>query len=455
MEIFVDFSKTFDSIAFVATVAAAVIMLGGFILVCRSAKGVGIFSVLYYIFSWIFCLATFVASAASVVLLTSLGGLNLVTLGGIGLTIGGEELFFVSGVFFESVGRYLTVVGGSYCMIALVFSIFAISLAALVVTPIKWRRKKALSPSVIVYEGEQTCSEPRIDVAEVVKRSSAGESETVVESLGEKEEVQSVKEESVREFEEDVAAEPTRVETEICDDGGDGFSVSGEVNAISDAVVMGEVDAIIADEGSEGGESETIENAVTDGADECVTAAAEPGISDIRVDACVNVRDESREASDNVTNNDVDVCEASGNEEASDVVPEKEDTPSAKADGYFSGVKIRTVRAPRTTSRKVTAAKRSDSESDGARAADLSEPESAVCEKKPLTAIEEAEPVSPLRELEPIEEEARKQSEPIGRRRVRVKGGAAEQFARYLGGKTEEERRKLKSSIGTVFIEKK
>lgn len=452
MEIFVDFSKTFDSIAFVATVAAAVIMLGGFILVCRTAKGVGIFSVLYYIFSWIFCLATFVASAASVVFLTSLGGLNLVTLGGIGLTIGGEELFFVSGAFFESVGGYLTVVGGSYCMIALVFSIFAISLAALIVTPIKWRRKKALSPSVIVYEGEQTCSEPRIDVAEVVKRSSADESETVVESLGEKE-VQSVKEESVREFEEDGAAEQTCAEAEICDDGGDGFSVSGEVNAISDAVVMGEVDAIIADEGSEGGENEEIENAVTDGADECVAAAEEPGIGDIREDACVNVRDESREASDNVTNNDVDVCEASGNEEVSDDVPEKEDTLGAKADGYFSGVKIRTVRAPRTTSRKVTAAKRS--ESDGTRAADLSEPENAVCEKKPLTAIEEAEPVSPLRELEPIEEEAQKQSESVGRRRVRVKGGAAEQFARYLGGKTEEERRKLKSSIGTVFIEKK
>lgn len=451
MEIFVDFSKTFDSIAFVATVAAAVILLGSFILVCRTAKGVGIFSVLYYIFSWIFCSVAFVASAVSVVLLTSLGGLNLVTLGGIGLTIGGEELFFVSGAFFESVGRYLTVVGGSYCMIALVFSIFAISLAALIVTPIKWRREKALSPSVIVYEGEQTCSEPRIDVAEVVKRSSADESETVVESASGKEEEQSEKEESVREFEEDGAAETTCVETEIGDDGGDGFSVSGEVNAISDAVVTDEVDAIIADEGSEDGENEEIENVVTDGADECVAAAAEHEIGDIRE----NVRDESREASDNETNNDVDVCEASGNEEVYDDVSRKEDTLSAKADGYFSGVKIRTVRAPRTTSRKVTAAKRSDSGPDGTRAADLSKPESAVCEKKPLNAIEEAEPVSPLRELEPIEEEVQKQSESVGRRRVRVKGGAAEQFARYLGGKTEEERRKLKSSIGTVFIEKK
>ncbi len=476
MEIFVDFSKAFDMIAFAATVAATVIMLVGFVVMCRTAKGVGVFSVFYYILSWIIYIPSFLLSLANVVFLASPGGMKLIVSGGVGLIVGGEEIFFLSGAFFENIGRYLATVGGSYCMTVLVFVVFAISLLALIVTPKMWRRKKnAQAPAVVVYEGEKIGGEPRVDVAEVVKRSSvegkeAGESESCEKSDEEKIE----EDDSASELEPESVSNAHCGEAELAGDASDKLDERSEVETVGElpsamaeisSVAKGGADEIFVAEEPEISDIEELADVSEDIGSNCEEDYVTETISEKSDEVC---KEQSLDKSDEglgaeTLANEVfcgvaseDTCEPICDEEQQTQYKcdEKTVTTESKTDGYFAEVKIRTVRAPRKTSRKVTAAKRPDESSCAAEKQSESDSKKAVFEQKLSVIAEDAEPVTAIRELEPIAE-APKKNEATGSRRVRIKGGAAEQFARYLGDKTDEEKRKIKSSIGTIFIEKK
>lgn len=230
----VDFSVQFNLIAFVVVAAiAGIYFFGNVVLFARMHRhGASFSSVLFFIFGWIFLLASFAVSLLALTarfklfgIAVSASGSNLI-ISGIG---NGFEIPFIGG-FMQSIFDALM-------MECFVYGVFVLTLICVILCPVKWKKREdVLEPVkrhgdgdgyVTVESGafsgqEQTSEEEPVTVAPVIVTEPETEDKTIEAFAESRDDSVEPEETEVTVAPEEVSAEPEEVSVETEKEESDG-----------------------------------------------------------------------------------------------------------------------------------------------------------------------------------------------------------------------------------------